>query len=611
MKIRFSSTNPSSAIKEFTTVEKMPDFVVLTGLNGSGKTHLLKAIETGLVKVDEIDHTDINYYSYLNFRFFSDSIMNDSQLKSQQKDAWSFMGGTSTVNGLKINIKNLSEKAYIESFISNESGSKDQTDSIIDYYLTEVEEKKLNLWSNLDNHVNKNIRSRIEKYQHLVRDKIFKNPAYRQRSINQAVTAAVKAIGKPIHLITEEELSAVYIPSSNQNDFLSTSIGSVFTAYKIQQYRHYHDEWEKSGYQATRDVLEATFDSKLRKPWDLMNELLEKIRSHSGNKAVFDFSITNPGDEVLKSESVTDYTFSPQLIDNKNGEFREFKLLSSGEQVLLALTVAIFEDQRGFEFPKIILLDEVDATLHPSMIRALIRTIKDVFVNRGTKVIVATHSPTTVALAEENEVYVVNPGPVLNKIEPVTRAQAMSMITEGFITFESGFSVFNEVSSHDICIITEGKNSQIIRRALEILGEDEVVVVSGAESCSGKNQLKTLYDFFKAVSHHTKVLFLVDVDVSINSWEAEGKNTFRLRLPRNEENTLAKPGIENIFPEELVEPFSSEIVKRGFDREEVLEKKIDENRKSEFADYVVSNGTKEDFNKFSCLKSKLAEIRKS
>lgn len=82
-----------------------------------------------------------------------------------------------------------------------------------------------------------------------------------------------------------------------------------------------------------------------------------------------------------------------------------------------------------------------------------------------------------------------------------------------------------------------------------------------------------------------------------------------MRLPMNEENTLVDRGIENLFPNTLVSPFVKKIVEQQGDSERLLRSEFDKSRKSEFADFVIERGTSEDFEKFSCLKQKLNEIR--
>jgi hypothetical protein len=97
-----------------------------------------------------------------------------------------------------------------------------------------------------------------------------------------------------------------------------------------------------------------------------------------------------------------------------------------------------------------ILLDEVDAPLHPSMSKNLIQTIQDTLVaSYGIKVILTTHSPSTVAMAPEESVYVMKPGqPGLHKS---SRAEALNILTVGVptlaISYEGRRQIFVESPS--------------------------------------------------------------------------------------------------------------------------------------------------------------------
>ena len=84
--------------------------------------------------------------------------------------------------------------------------------------------------------------------------------------------------------------------------------------------------------------------------------------------------------------------------------------------------------------PEVLLLDEADSTLHPSMIRSLLRVLNDVSVQRyGVKVILTTHSPTTVALAPEEAICTMRrtPSP---RLQRTTRDHAVSALTVGIST---------------------------------------------------------------------------------------------------------------------------------------------------------------------------------
>ena len=84
--------------------------------------------------------------------------------------------------------------------------------------------------------------------------------------------------------------------------------------------------------------------------------------------------------------------------------------------------------------PRLLLLDEADASLHPSMIQSLLNVTQTIlFAEHGVKVILATHSPTTVALAPESALYSLSRmgTPRLRK---VSREKALSQLTVGIPT---------------------------------------------------------------------------------------------------------------------------------------------------------------------------------
>ena len=62
----------------------------------------------------------------------------------------------------------------------------------------------------------------------------------------------------------------------------------------------------------------------------------------------------------------------------------------------MTLYLALFNQDMGRRQPQLMLLDEVDALLHPSMISALVTALRNHFAERSTRVIMATHSVTTV-----------------------------------------------------------------------------------------------------------------------------------------------------------------------------------------------------------------------
>lgn len=154
-------------------------------------------------------------------------------------------------------------------------------------------------------------------------------------------------------------------------------------------------------------------------PWDIVNDSL----------AVAGF----PYEVVKPTGRLTDH-YSLRLKDRGTGIEINPSDLSSGEQVLLQLTLWLFSSGKPGVFPKLLLLDEPDAHLHPSMTVQFLDVISEVLVRKhGVKVIMTTHSPSTVALAPEGSVFQMERGESEIRIVE-DRASIISVLTAGLIT---------------------------------------------------------------------------------------------------------------------------------------------------------------------------------
>ncbi|HFK5563285.1 AAA family ATPase [Elizabethkingia anophelis] len=66
------------SIKKFDDI-KIDDFSIITGLNGSGKSHLLNAINNGSIQIEGIDIHEIVLYNYDDFKVFNFDLNQSSQ----------------------------------------------------------------------------------------------------------------------------------------------------------------------------------------------------------------------------------------------------------------------------------------------------------------------------------------------------------------------------------------------------------------------------------------------------------------------------------------------------------------------------------------------------
>lgn len=90
MKLSFART--ARSISAFENTE-LPDFTVLTGLNGAGKTHLLRNIKDGDIAVEGISRNGVHYYDLLSYQLEEPPKLNHKQIVDQANQAWDFLQG--------------------------------------------------------------------------------------------------------------------------------------------------------------------------------------------------------------------------------------------------------------------------------------------------------------------------------------------------------------------------------------------------------------------------------------------------------------------------------------------------------------------------------------
>lgn len=237
--------------------------------------------------------------------------------------------------------------------------------------------------------------------------------------IHRIVRAIASHLGKKPSELRESELSSYY-QGYDAEMFGVKNLSSIFTRYKVRLDENSRAQWlaAKTGedvfFIADEDI-EKVFG---REPWAVLNEILEL--SFSGK-----IKVNVPSEMDERGEYVTFFYLqedgSPITVAN----------FSTGERTLLWLALVLFYTQfpsvHSVPPPRLILLDEPDAFLHPSMVVKLIGFL-DFFARKfSTKVIITTHSPTTVALAPDGSIYLVDGG----FISPLEKDMAIACLLDG------------------------------------------------------------------------------------------------------------------------------------------------------------------------------------
>ena len=603
MRIKFE--RPYLSIKNLNEID-LKDFTMLIGRNGVGKTHLLEAIENGSVSVSDISHSEIQIYNLDSFR-----------LKDSQDANWGSSSFASRV----------AEKYFTQgSDLALVKTAKKIFKQIInDFRLTNGSDDRRQFEEELRNAIvgmqvfgdfpsvksNNALSTYSEQIQSAVINPLKENNRQRQSRNTRndsacLVTLAMKLNGKLPHEICRDDiLSAVNF----EGDFIENTLNEVFTRYKVEQFLWAHTEGEES-LLSFRDLILQYRKEKIP-PWETLRENLDQMREVAGDPELFNFEFSDPEVDRINFIDHLQYSFKTQMTNRATGDSYSATSLSSGEKILMSLFLAAFNQRIGRRQPKLLLLDEVDVVLHPSMISALIIGLKNVFVKNGTRILMATHSVTTVSMLEEGEIFRVSRKDNKVDVSPVTKSEAVSELSEGIATIDTGLRIASS-NAAPITILTEGKNSLHLKKWASLFYPEEVDVFDALTHSTGDKQLKTygvLLAYMKTNSH-----FLI-------VWDCDAQSTTKKladELPKTanvtafafekRENKIVSKGIENLYDEEVLEPFSNLVTEVSTGKE--VARSFDNRKKTEFAEHIFTNGIEDHFQHFDDLKLVVEKILK-
>jgi predicted ATPase len=335
---------PYKSIEKGLVWKDIPAFSVLTGLNGSGKTHLLELLAYSISGANIPPHGS----------FTSSTKLTGDTIGPKDiafiPDRWVF-GGSPLIG------------------------------------IAEMQQAKQQLHSELRN--NKDV-GRIA-LRHRIEQLIGK----RVEQLDQGAFA--KLLPDDFVFLLEE---------AN----LARGLAHLFVAHRLQMLR-----------ELEQGTHAADLEKKLGPtPWDVVNEILKA--------GEFPYQVNSPQERSLTEQ------YEVLLVDKQSDKNLRPHELSSGEQTLLAVALWLFNSKHYGRYPKLFLMDEPDAHLHPSMTRQFLNVLKDVLVERyGVRVMLTTHSPSTVALAPDGSLFEMRRTPPRIVASP-SKASTIGLLTAGLVT---------------------------------------------------------------------------------------------------------------------------------------------------------------------------------
>lgn len=359
--IKITLKGPFASLKNLEI--EIPDFTVLTGYNGAGKTHILKAIEQVSDCIDD-DSIPLTYKKYITA---TDLVPSEFDFASFQR-------------------------------------IQDQLQEVYNIYNMSI----------MDKNASRDSQGHPVKLEDIIPTWLYKG-----------LLTVCELSNKSLDNLFLEDIQ-MYFPI----EYLPVDSTKIFHQNLSHIFKRYSDILEENNYNKYRyDVLKDTSVSYIstekfnefygEPPWIVANRIL------SYSKLNYEFKAP----KNIKRYDL----FGVTLVDKSNGFETPISDLSSGEKILLSLVVILYNAQHHHQLPQIILMDEPDAYLHPSMSKFLIKVIQDELIkNRNIKVIFSTHSPTTVALVPEESIYMVNRSG--ERVEKTSKDKAIRLLLEGVST---------------------------------------------------------------------------------------------------------------------------------------------------------------------------------
>lgn len=337
MKIKILKTNKSiPADLEF----ELPPFTVLTGKNGSGKTHLFEALAN---------------------RDITEIIVNDKLLKSRKYIPF----GALTPH--------------------------------IDDQCTPA--KAIQLAQSIWNHVQQAQAKFSRSHQNLATTSPEQDSIYTHIN-SQEIKDTVLRISRQSGVMPSQLTEDIIINNIHPRDVASKNLfdTSFALAFKYYHLRHIDNKlngiYEDDGTPHSGVFLnDKEFKLKYGKPpWILVNSILEKLS--------LPYKVNDPMGTTRES------TYHFKLLHRSSNVEIGTNELSTGEKTLMSLALAMYNFTGSGNHTEIIILDEPDASLHPSMSKLMLEIIEEEIVQKqGIPVIISTHSLTTIACAPASSLY--------------------------------------------------------------------------------------------------------------------------------------------------------------------------------------------------------------
>jgi len=306
--------------------------------------------------------------------------------------------------------------------------------------------------------------------------------------------------------------------------------------------------------------------------------------------------------------------------------------LSSGETALLNIFLTIIKDYdltnsvftNLNEIKGLVIIDEIDIHLHSKHQYKILPELIKLFPK--VQFIITTHSPLFLMgmrnYFEEDGFRIIN------------MPEGQKVDVEDFSEFENGYKYFRDSQKFDNDLQNEIERSRMdflfvegdydikyLKKAAELLGKEKVLEDFHFVDSIGYGSIDKVYKHFDSkLSEITPQKMILLYDCDTNKKDANKEKVYKRVIPTINENPINK-GIENLFPKSTINKarkeklsfidITPEITKlvRGKEVTEPEKWQINPNEKGNLCNWLIENGTKEDFKFFEKVFKIISDIK--
>lgn len=268
-----------------------------------------------------------------------------------------------------------------------------------------------------------------------------------------------------------------------------------------------------------------------RSYWEQINEEITNLNTEFGDKK-FRYLLNPP---TRKKYELTFYSHNKDC----HSEYISFQNLSSGEKMIFELICYYFvicKDDNSKDAVNLIILDEFDANLNPALAELYLKTINKEFVEKNIKVILTTHSPSTVAEVDPKSLCEIINEDGCHKIEWAKNEDGKKKILEKlapkFVYDEELGPIGAIKGSRDVIIFVEGKDDeQYFSTKAEELGLTNYKFIE----CGCADNVPTAIKALSIIPYFQKIIQTKTI-IGLFDFDEKGLDTIHRAILRDKED---------------------------------------------------------------------------